>query len=329
MSNPIIHLRCGHDIQQALQDAGLDQRFVSWADPLCEGPCPGHLTDAERRSLRARWLADRLGRPETEIAERMAFQDRDLESAMQNAGELVLWFEHDLFDQTILVYLLCRLRAVRDAGCTVSMICIGHHASIDRFRGLGQLAPAHLPALFKARQPVADAAFDLAERAWAAYTAPTPEAILALVSSESPALPFLPAALTRHLQQFPWRADGLALTEWFALDVIDLGAEAPEDIFRHVQGREDAPWQGDSMFYPWLRDLCRGEHPLLAIEDEGTRLQLTARGRSVLLGGAEALDGRPLDRWLGGVHLTGSQPAWRWDANANTLIYAPEGTVLG
>jgi hypothetical protein len=26
-----------------------------------------------------------------------------------------------------------------------------------------------------------------------------------------------------------------------------------------------------------------------------------------------------LDHWLGGVHLTGTDPAWRWDADAGRL----------
>jgi hypothetical protein len=27
-----------------------------------------------------------------------------------------------------------------------------------------------------------------------------------------------------------------------------------------------------------------------------------------------------IDRWLGGVHLTGDQPKWRWDSEKKTLI---------
>ena len=28
-----------------------------------------------------------------------------------------------------------------------------------------------------------------------------------------------------------------------------------------------------------------------------------------------------IDRWLGGVHLTGEQPKWRWDNEKKTLIW--------
>jgi hypothetical protein len=29
-----------------------------------------------------------------------------------------------------------------------------------------------------------------------------------------------------------------------------------------------------------------------------------------------------IDRWLGGVHLTGERAQWRWDAQKKTLIAA-------
>jgi hypothetical protein len=42
-------------------------------------------------------------------------------------------------------------------------------------------------------------------------------------------------------------------------------------------------------------------------------LELTDTGRAVLAGEADRAALLPLDRWVGGVHVTGPEPVWRWD----------------
>ena len=49
------------------------------------------------------------------------------------------------------------------------------------------------------------------------------------------------------------------------------------------------------------------------------RVAITDAGREVLHGHADRTALLGLDRWLGGVHLTSPDIAWRWDANAQRL----------
>jgi hypothetical protein len=42
-------------------------------------------------------------------------------------------------------------------------------------------------------------------------------------------------------------------------------------------------------------------------------LTLTDDGRRVLAGDADRVALCGIDRWLGGVHLTGRGPVWRWN----------------
>jgi len=325
-----LHIRCGDDIVDRLA-AVVPGTVLGLVDPLCEGPLPTGMTGEELVCLRAQWLASRLGLEPADVTARLTEDAARLAEAGRY-DELVLWFEHDLHDQVVLAFVLTRLRLLGLgggltgglAGQRVSLVCIDRHPSVARFVGLGQLEGADLAALFAARQPVTHAAFDLAEVAWQALTAPDPAGLLALLGTECAALPFLPAALGRHLRQFPWRADGLALTEWLCLDVIDLGISRPEEVFRHVSAREPAPWLGDRMFYPWLSGLAAEPAPLLTISGgpwpDGAELALTGEGRAVLLGRAHAFDLRPLRRWVGGVYLGEEEPRWVWDANAETLV---------
>ena len=43
------------------------------------------------------------------------------------------------------------------------------------------------------------------------------------------------------------------------------------------------------------------------------RLTLTEAGRRLLSGELDFLACAPPERWVGGVTITGGQPAWRWD----------------
>ena len=55
--------------------------------------------------------------------------------------ELVFWFEHDLFDQLILIRHLHWLSQITMATTRFSLICIGEYPGRPRFAGLGELRP--------------------------------------------------------------------------------------------------------------------------------------------------------------------------------------------
>jgi len=318
----MLHIRCGDDILPKL--AGLPGDTMRWADPLCEGPVPGGLAPEAFRAHRAGWLADRLGLDRATVAADLARQDANLDQAA-GQDEVVLWFEHDLFDQIILIHLLHRLAPVAAAGTRVSLVNIGAHPAVPRFIGLGQLDADQLAALFPQRAVVTAAQFALAVRAWAAYTAADPQALLRLWQEGTAALPFLGAALHRHFQEFPSTRDGLSRTERLTLEAVAAGSTAPWEVFRAVQAHEPAPWQGDLFFMAVLNDLAAGPAPLLSMAaGQGATpwtavLALSGQGRAVL-GSAPVPAGRSVERWRGGVHLAGTVLAWRWDEDAGTLV---------
>ncbi len=70
-----------------------------------------------------------------------------------DADEVVLWFEHDLFDQLNLIWLLDALAGAGTPEQRVRLVVIGEHPEVDPFHGLGQLSPAQLLALFPAVRP--------------------------------------------------------------------------------------------------------------------------------------------------------------------------------
>ena len=94
----------------SLREAGIGGDVSVQADVLHEGPCPAGATPAEWREVRARYLADEDYAPYDGVLQRLVEWDAALLTARAH-DEVVLWFEHDLFDQLILIRLLSCFRA--------------------------------------------------------------------------------------------------------------------------------------------------------------------------------------------------------------------------
>jgi hypothetical protein len=50
------------------------------------------------------------------------------------------------------------------------------------------------------------------------------------------------------------------------------------------------------------------------------RARVTDAGRDVLSGRADLLWINGMDRWIGGVHLSGREVPWRWDADEECIV---------
>lgn len=305
----MLHVTNGDSVADLLRQMFPDDACLPWRDVLHEGPVPSGLSPEELREVRARFLAA-CGWAEFEEARSdFAHRDATLEAAR---GEVVLWFEHDLYDQLQLLEILHRLGGKKSV--QTSMICIDDHPEVKPFYGLGQLSRWQLAELFPRRRPVSEEQFHLAGKAWDAFRAPDPAGLVHLLASDTSRLPFLAAALRRHLEQFPGQRDGLSRSERQILRTVAQASIRGDDLFHQSYGCEEAPFAGDTVFFSWLKELARGNNPLLhlKIPRDGSVAQasvnITDLGRDVLAGRVHAAAVRRLDRWLGGVHLITSPP---------------------
>jgi hypothetical protein len=131
---------------------------------------------------------------------------------------------------------------------------------------------------------------------------PVDEALLPIARILAP-------ALRRHLQDLPWRADRLALTERQMLRAVGAGATTLEAVM-HAQHAEDPVFpQTDLMVLDLYRRLSDG--PLRLLERD-TPWRLTPRGQAVMSGEERH---RPPPRFLAGVTIR-PDPAWLWDPRA-------------
>ena len=331
----VLHVANGHCTTGLIELSGVPGRTMTWADPLNDGPVPGNVSDEELLRIRAAFLSpEHVDETAADLAGwRATIDDQD------SYDELVLWFEHDLFDQLNLIQLLAHLAnragGSEDAGGSKdpplrSMVSIDAFPGHPDFKGIGELAPPDLDALFAGRRPIIPAQLALAARAWSAYRSSDPRAIEALLRTDTSALPFLAPALARHLEEFPSDRDGLSRSE---RRMMELALERPADIQQalpRMQDGETAYYITDLSFFDLANALASSSPPLVTINLAHPRgsampvgtIELTTHGRDVLHGHEDRLRLCGIDRWLGGVHLEGQGPAWRWSARTGSLIEA-------
>jgi hypothetical protein len=327
----LLHVTNGDSAGNTLRQTVLGGVVLPWQDVLHEGPVPALPRPALLRT-RARFLADCGWGRERALLASLARRDLQLREALRDGLQVVLWFEHDLYDQLQLLDVLALARA-EDAA--PELIVVGSFPGRPSFAGLGELTARELETLWPSRARAAPGLLETAASAWDAVRAPEPGALAEWATREHAGLPFLAPALRRLLEELPAPTDGLSGTERRALEAIAAGARTPPAAFVAAQRLEDAPFQGDTWFFRAVAALGQGERRLLEAEDgtplppppplgDGRRfarlqLRVTAVGERVLDGEADRVELLGVDRWVGGTHVTPGH-AWRWGSAARTLI---------
>jgi DNA-binding transcriptional MerR regulator len=340
VAGSLLHVTNGESAGNTIRQTTLGGAVLSWQDVLHEGPVPAG-SRASLRAARAAFLAECGWGSKRSLAGELERRDRQLLDALRARRRVVLWFEHDLYDQ---LELLDVLALVAESGVAVDrleLIVVGSFPGRPDFRGLGELTAPELESLWDARVPATAEVVALAASVWEAVRAPTPERVASFVAGragELEGLPFAAGALRRLLDELPGVRDGLSGTERRALEAVAGDAATPVSAFLASQSAEDAPFLGDAWFFRSLAALGVGDARLVEtasgdalplpppLGDAHTfgrlPLRLTRNGERVLAGKADRVALLGIDRWVGGTHVaTGA--VWRWDGQRSLLVPPP------
>lgn len=312
-----LHITNGDSVIGGFREGKIPGSYLSWRDVLHDGPVPWTSTLSDLSDIRARALSEFGCGSYGQI--RSAFSDRDQALAdFHRHREIILWFEHDLFDQLQLIQLLHWFSNQDLNHVPLSLIEIDEFPGIEPFYGLGQLTGEQLLELFPTRRPVTREQLLAGSEAWEAFRAPDPTALLDTARSPVPQLPFLQSALVRFLEEYPTLHGGLSRTQWQLLRAVASGHKVKHDIYRASQREEECPW-GDSSIYWRLDGLASAPAPALERTSSG-EYRMNEHGYHLLGGEIDWIGSRgQIDLWLGGVHLVGQDASWRWDPERQTL----------
>ncbi len=301
------HIRPGDDLRARLPAAGWPGEYLPISDPVVTGPV-GEDGLMAYFGQRARHVALHAGVDAGEARLRLGAEYAAL-NGLARFDRVLLWFEHDLWDQAALIRVLSILAGRANLAGKLFLM------PADGKRPFPALSDAEIAALQP--QPLTPLQAELGAEAWEAFAAPDPTALDRL-SRRALALPHLAAAMRRQLQDLPWRTDGLGLSERQLLRAVAGGAgdlasamaaqHAADPVFPHT----------DLIVAELHRRLSDGPRRLLVA---AAPWKLTERGEAVLAGQERH---RPAPRFQAGVAV-GPEPAWMWDPRAAGVVSARPG----
>ena len=324
-----LNITNGGSAAGTLSEAGIEGKIISWGDVLHEGPVDSSLSLEELSKQRARFIAERRWDDFAHVSGDFAERDRVIRH-LDYFDEIVLWFEDDLYDQLQLIQLLDFFGRGAARGKKLSVIVVDGY--------IPPLSAEKLKELEADRPRVTAQQLELARRAWKAFGSADPLTISRLLDEHSSALPYLAAALTRHLEEFPAVLTGLSRSEREALTAIADGHATPVAAFLEVAKQQTSIFLGDIIFYSYLERLSGKKGtalvtwmdgtPVVAPSQEKSRafvngeLKVTALGRDVLGGKKDWQRINTQSRWLGGVEIKTGGECWRWDPVERQLVRA-------
>ena len=313
-SQKVQHIVDGESTGGTLRVSGIarSKDILVWKDALYTGPVPAGLTLKQLSRLRSRfWTA---GKHSDE------FEKRDAHLVKwKEYDQIMLWFGSTSLCQLSLSQILTWFKQ--------SNLCDRRISLVTAYGG--SLRPEQVGAPYQARKPLTAKHLELGSRFWAAFTAPQPRTLQRLRAADLRPLPELRNTIDELLQEYPSRYDGLSRFERKLLLAIDSMGSATAS-FAVVSVLQRHPI-GDSHLFDMLRQFVNASSPLLefvtpftgrfrSYEFNSERLRLTNLGEQVLAGKADHVALNGIDRWIGGVHLRGTDLKWRWDERRNEIV---------
>ncbi|MDH5377030.1 MAG: hypothetical protein OEX00_01750 [Gammaproteobacteria bacterium] len=323
MGQHYLHITNKPKTAQELSDSILGGDVIAWNDPLWQGPCLG-IPLEELSKTRAAHLATG-DKGKAALNHQFAMRNKALRD-FRYYDEVILWFDHDLEDQLQLIQILNWFNQQDAFNTNLTMINIGHFPGFFKFYGLEDLDRYQLEKIFPSRMDVSVNQLDIASMAWAVFTNAEPTEYSHFLRLNSSCMPFLKDAMTRLLQEFPRRSNGLSLTEYYILREFTCVERKIRSLWETYLRRESRPFLDFNGFVQLLRGLVEAPNPVLAVIrpptkrkmlfnekpqfSEDCKLGITQTGLAVWSGRVDWLRIRPTTVWIGGVNIS-ANPQWR------------------
>jgi hypothetical protein len=322
----ILNITNGDCAVDIMKKADIDGDFLPRRDILHDGPVPKTKSLELLSAIRAKFIIDCGWGIEEKIKQSFIERDKKLKSS-KIYKKVILWFEHDLYDQLQLLQILDWFYQNKNKETILSIICTEHY--------LGTLIPDEMMDLFKYEELVTNDHLSLSHKSWIAFREPSPASWYDLLKADTSILPFLKGAIIRLLEEYPSCFNGLSRTANQALKIVSEGETNPRKVFGLYQKSEERRYLGDSSFRAILNELLGSSPSLLSLSGNkksiligstDQKLTITKTGKKVLSGKMNWLDIVKINKWIGGVNLIHNN-FWSWDSIHKSLVNSPNNRI--
>ncbi len=302
----MIHIVNGDVVEKKLINL---EKVIVWREMYDVGPFNLMWSNEELYQNRASFFEQKLKIPSSFFVKNCMDQYNQLKE-LSRKEEVVLWFEHDRYDQIMMIYLLNELTSLGFQD--ISLVSIDCYPVIVPFHGLGQLTTNQLIDLLPHKKNVTAKQIEEAITVWKAYQSNDPEELKKWIQNQKHELPFLKQAVVAHLSYLPSSETGLNEVEHLTLSLISDGMVKFNHLFNKISSVRLNDGLSDFYFASLLNELMVGKYPLITSDSNlpnfehpisTATLGITQNGLDVLKGKSSRFDSVGMDWWIGGVHI--------------------------
>ena len=242
----LLHITNGESAGNTLRQTALGGAVLPWQDVLHEGPVLA-LPRQKLLRTRARFLAGCGWGRQQALLSSLERRDRQLLEALRDNVQVVLWFEHDLYDQLQLLDVLALAHTVE---AEPELIVVGSFPGKPSFAGLGELTAERARDALALPPPGGlGGARRGGERLGRSPGAGADDTDRVGDARERSSCRFLPPRCGDCSRSCLRPRTGSRERNDRALQAVAGGARTPPAAFVTAQGLEDAPFLGDAWFY--------------------------------------------------------------------------------
>ena len=321
--NNTLHITNGDAAIPVIRATGAVGNILPWRDLLHLGPIADTADLRSQSKQRAQFIAACGWANVADVEQDFRRRDEMLLRAHE-FDEVVLWFEHDLYDQLQLVQILAVLASVVSDKTSIKLINTDEYLGTISANRLGQWA----------KKTVTISADHLVfmQRVWRAITASSPELLAVLVNEDMSPFDHLQPAILRLLAEFPEPNCGLSKSQFLTLKLL---SEAPEKsltagrLYGAYQQLDTPRFMADMPYWWLLRQWANAPNACVSIQpNSAEQIAFSQREITITQHGQDILSGvnqwRIVDEnqyWVGGT-LIRPDKIWFWNAKTRQLTNA-------
>lgn len=244
----VYHILNGDALAEKFPTAKLTGEIVVIREAFMDGPLSTNFDDAywERRSA---FITNEFGADAEDYREQFLNQLQILDS-IQEADELCLWFEDDLFCILNMLFVLYYVKDKTIAGC----YRIFPLADNTKWSGFGRTKPEELPLFYDHKKSFDGDELLLAWELWEAVVNNDRDRMKLLSFSDTSCFRFLSEVMQAHMDRYP-RDGSLGRPYKTLRDVLDSGKTNFYEIYEAFMEKEGIYGFGDVQVLNMLKEM--------------------------------------------------------------------------
>jgi hypothetical protein len=244
-----VHILNGDALLSMLQQYGIGENYVVIREALVEGPVSPTI-DEKFFEARANFIASAFKRDTSEYVHHVVNEVEKLYH-LDNSSNVYVWFEHDLFCQTNLWFVLAFLKKQNFTG-TVRRVSPLKEAS-DTWSGFGRSTKENLQEMLRRSVVLTEEDLLLGQKLWIAYASGDNITLRSLSNQSNDHFPFLQTVIEAHLDRTS--ITGLGRPQRVLKEILQSGQTEFPKIFREFSIREGIYGFGDDQVKRMLDQL--------------------------------------------------------------------------